>query len=91
MLIQYFFRDGKTQAGSLTDLLGGKERFEDPFKDILLDTGSVVGQTQLDKPILYCGTDRYRFLFLTGRIDGISSVCEEIDQNLLDFISVEFD
>ncbi len=80
--------DGKPQSGSLSHLLGSKERVENLFNNVRRDTDTGIEDFDSDRFIRDPGRNDDSLLFrktgcrLPFRFDGIPGIDEKIDEHL---------
>ena len=87
--------DGESLAGSLADLLGGEERLEDAGAGGKRNAGAVVFDFDLNIVVDLASADGELSAFarlLDGSIaDGVGSIDDEIEKDLIHFIGVALD
>ena len=78
-------RDGKAQAGSLSDGAAGEEGFEQVFKNVFGHAASVVGECQFRPAIATGQVDSHDARVFLDTIEGVG---EEVEHDLLEFLGV---
>jgi len=82
--------DGQTQAGSLTDRLGREEQVENIGCYLRRDAGSIVLDTLGYGSRVAPDLDLHELLRLRGSRQSVPRIAEQVDENLVQSVSVDF-